>query len=314
VRPAWIDGTSGRYNDVQYLTAVGHGVSRPSCESDAYGAMSKIFNARIESVSTDWHHYFSRARGAGPAVKLEEMNITQLTRISSDKVLKGVKLVEHWDNGAGSHDCLAALERLPAARSTREEIARIDAEISAQVKRGDEASNEVTKFMAYARAMELMQEREALNVDLRIIDVRGRGVEPAHGWEALVTKFRGAKGLVKVGVVLKGNKHRMVQTCLVEALTAQGLEVLEGTSDVDMVIHGDLKWEKAGWISGSQMVRATMDIRLTDLETGRTLAAFSETVKEGRPTLKRAIQLALSKLCKKTSPGLVKKIRASFRR
>ena len=313
-RPTWVDGVSGRYSDVQYLSAVGHGAAQAACESDAYGALAKIFNARIQSESTDWQRHFSQVQNSGAGVTVEMMNVTQLTRVSTDKVLKGARVAEHWDNGADAHHCLAVIERMPAARSLREEIARIDAEMAAHVKRGDEADTPTARFMSYARAMELMQKREALNVDLRIINNRGGGVPPAHGWQALVDKFLSAKGKIKVGLKLKGSKWRTIQTCLVEELTKQGLEVLEGTSDIDLYIHGTLKYEKAGRIAGSQMVRADLNVRVNDVETGRTLSAFSETVKEGRPTLKRAVQLSVTSLCKKISPKLATKIRASFSR
>lgn len=312
-RPQWVDGVSGRYSDIQYLTGVGHGSGRSQCESDAFGALAKIFNARIHQVSQDWQSYFSQVGNMSPGVKVEAMDISQLTRISTDKVLKGVRVAEHYEEQS-THHCLAVLERMPAARSLREEIGRLDAEMLAQLKRGDEATTPTARFMAYARAMEMMQEREALNVDLRIVDNRGRGMPPPHKWEELVAKFHGSKARIKVGLKVTGSKGRKFQVCLAQALTQQGIEVLEGTSDVDLMIHGSLKFSKAGRIAGSVMVRCDVNLRVTDIENGRTLAAFSENTREGRPTLRRAIQLTETSLCKKTAPKLAVQIRSSFKR
>lgn len=313
-RPGWIDGRAGRYNDLQYLTAVGHGTSQPVCEGDAQAALAKVFKARIQQDSSDWQRYFSQVDGSGAGVKVEAMSITQLTRVSTDKVLKGVRLAEHWHDGRGGHHCLAVLERMPAARSLREEIMRLDEEIRGRVKAGDEAETPTARFMAYARAMELLQRREALNIDLRIVDPRGGGLQPSHGWQELVAKFQGAKSKIKVGLKLRGNKAAIVQTCLAEALVKEDIEVLEGTSDVDILIHGALRYEKAGFISGSTMVRADVTLRLNDVQNGRTVAAFADYIKVGRPTLKRAVQLSLTKLCQKTAPKLAQKIRASLGR
>jgi hypothetical protein len=312
-RPAWIDGRSGRYSDVEYLTGVGRGPTQGQCDSDAYAALSKIFNAQIHQISQDWQGYFSRVSNLGPGVRVEAMTISQLTRVSTDKVLKGARIAEHWE-GEGTHHCLGVLERMPAARSLREEIARLDAEIKAQVDRGDAAATPTAKFMAYARAMEVLQEREALNVDLRIVDPRGVGMPSAIDFPTLVAKFTSSKSKIKVGLKLLGTKAQQIQTCLAEALTKQGIEVLEGTSDVDVMIHGNLKYEKAGVIAGSHMVRADVNLRLTDTENGRTLAAFADNVKVGRPALQQSVQLAVTKLCQQVMPQLVQKVRASFAR
>ena len=81
-----------------------------------------------------------------------------------------------------------------------------------------------------------------------------------------------------------------------------------------MMIHGNLKYQKAGFVRGSVMVRADINLRVTDIENGRTLAAFTEDIKVGRPTLDQSVQLAVFKLCTKSAPSLVQKIRASFNR
>jgi hypothetical protein len=295
---------------MQYLTAVGRGPDRRACENDAHAALAKIFKAKIEQVSQDWQGHFSRVSNLG-SVRVEAMSISQLTRVSTDKVLKGVTVPEHWQ-GEGTHHCLGALERDPAVASLRADIARKDAEIKAQVTSGDSAATATARFMAYARAMEVLQEREALNVDLRIVSPRGVGVPSPIDFPALVAKFTITKGKIKVGLKLLGTKARQIQTCLAEELTKKQISVLEGTSDVDVMVHGNLKYEKAGIIAGSHMVRATVNLRLTDVENGRTVGAFHESIRVGRPTLQASIQLAVFKLCQQVMPQLTQKIRKAF--
>jgi uncharacterized small protein (DUF1192 family) len=311
-KPAWVDGRPARYPDMQYLSGVGRGPSRGACENDAYAALAKIFNAKIQQVSQDWQGHFSRVSNLG-TIKVEQMSISQLTRVSTDKVLKGAKIAENWQ-GEGTNHCLGVLERDPAVRSLQSEISRLDAEIKAQVDKGDSAATPTARFMAYARAMELLQEREALNVDLRIVSPRGVGMPPAIDFAALVAKFTTSKGKIKVGLKLTGTRARQIQTCLAEELTKKGIEVLEGTSDVDVMIHGNLKYEKAGFIAGSHMVRANVNLRLTDAENGRTVGAFHDNIKVGRPTLQASVQLAVFKLCQQVMPQLTQKVRAAFSR
>jgi hypothetical protein len=80
------------------------------------------------------------------------------------------------------------------------------------------------------------------------------------------------------------------------------------------MIHGKIDYEKAGIIRGSHMVRTTVTLRLADMESGKTLAAFTEFKKVGRPSLQQSVQLAVFKLCQQVVPKLTQKIRASFGR
>ena len=310
-KPSWVDGRPTRYPD--HLCAVGRGPNKQACQADARGALAKIFTARIQQVSRDWQSHFSRVGKAGGDVKVEAMSVSQLTRVSTDKVLRGVKIAENWVGG-DTHHCLATLERFSAARSLRQEIQRLDAELALKLRMGDEALNPTAKYKAYARAMELMQQREALNVDLRIVNSRGGGLDAPTKWAELVRRFETARSRIKVGLKITGTSSRKIQTCLAEQLTKQGMEILEGTTGIDLLIHGKLKFQKAGVIAGSVMVRAHLDLRINDVETGKTLSAFARDIKEGRPSLERAVQLAVSRLCHKVVPRLATEIRKSFRK
>jgi LPP20 lipoprotein len=309
-KPRWVDKA---VDDIHNLNGVGQGSERGPCENSARAELAKRFVAHIQQVSTDWQSHFSKANSAGRSVRVEAMSITQLTRVTTDKVLRGVKIGGYWQ-GDGEHHCLAQLDRMSTARSLRAEIAKLDATIKAKVVEGDGAPNPTAKFMAYSRAMSVMQEREALNVDLRIVDPRGVGVPPPISWNDLVARFTGAKSKSKVGLKLLGTKAATIQTCLAEELGKAGIQVVEGSSDVDVMVHGNLKYEKAGVIGGSVMVRANVNLRLTDIEGGRTLGAFHENIKVGRPTLPQSVQLAVYKLCQKVVPTLVTKLKAAFGR
>lgn len=309
-RPLWVDGRSSRYPDMMFLTGVGHGPSQPQCENDARAALAKIFNAQISQVSQDWQGYYSKASNLGVQVKMEAVSISQLTNVSTEKTIEGAQIKEHWD-GDGTHHCLAVLEREPAERTLREKIMQMDNEIQSHIARGDSEANSVQKFMAYSAALEILPKREVLNADLRIVSSRGAGM-PLFDTAALLAKFSSSKAQVKVGLKITGQESARIQTCLIQELSAKGIQVLEGTSDVDMMIHGNLKYQKAGYVEGSEMVRADINLRITDLATGRTVAAFTEDVKVGRPALQQSVQLAVFKLCEQSAPSLVQKIRASF--
>lgn len=292
------------------MTGVGRGPERLSCENDARAALAKIFEAHISQISKDWQAHFSRVNAMG-RVQVEAMAISQLTRVSTDYVLKGTRIAEVWQQ-PGTFHCLAALERLPAARTLGDEIDRLDVQIGAKIQEGDAAPNATSRFFAYKRAMELMQQREALNAELRIVHPSGAGKPAAHSWQDLVAKFTGAQAGVKIGLQLTGKDAKNLQTCLAEQLTSQGVRVLEGTSDVDLMVHGTLKWRWAGQVMGSYMVKINLNLRISDVEGGQTVAAFAESLKTGRPQKEQALQTASTKLCHVIAPKLASRIRSAL--
>jgi hypothetical protein len=311
----WVNtGQSPQFPDMMYLTAVGHGPEITACEAGARAEIAKIFKAQVSQQTTEWQGYFSRATAAGASFK-EVTDIQSYTTVCTDKSLNdfGVEIKTRCQ-APGTFHCLAVIERDKASSILRDKMAKLDQEIASLVVEGDKAGDQTTKFMRYSAAMEKLAERELLNIDLKIISSGRGGMQPPVEWASLIAKFTGAKGAVKVGLKITGTEAAKIQTCMAEGLGRKGLQVLEGTSDVDVVISGQLKYAKAGFVAGSEMVRADINLRVVGMSDGRTLAAFTDDVKVGRPSLQQSVQLAVTKLCEKAIEELPKKIFDSFKR
>ena len=309
-KPRWVDGAEPiRFPRHTSLTGVGHGPNRQSCEADARAAVAKIFRAHVSQVHRDVQSHFSRVNAAG-RISVEAMSVDQFTRVTTDYTLKGVEIGQVWqDNTNASFHCLGVLDRVSTAQTLRGEIQRLDAQITAAVRQGDaSADNETARFLAYKRALLLMQRREALNADLRIVDPQRRGLPPPISWSALVAKFSRAKSGVRIGLHVKGRERARVQSCLAEHLAKRDIQVQEGTSDVNLWIHGKIEMKKAGYNLGTQMVRATINMRITNAVDGQTVGAFSRYVKAGRRDIAQSLQLAASKLCHDVAPKLAQEI------
>jgi len=314
--PPWNDGVtkSTRYNEMMYLTAVGTAPPGGSCENDAYAGISKIFNAQVSQVQQEFQGYRSKVNAMGGRMSEESTSITSLTRVFTEKVLKGVQIVERGVC-TGNPVCLAAMDRSVAAGIFEQEIGTLDSQIRAKIDEGDRSRDATGKFMAYSAAMEYLAQRQVLHVDLRIVDAaRANRLGAPYDANALIAKFTGSQGKVKVGLKITGHEAAKIQTCLAQGLSQKGLRVLEGTSDVDVVIHGNLKYQKAGYVAGSVMIRANINLRITKMSNGQTLSAYSEDIKVGRQDLPQSVQLAVFKLCEMATESLPKKIFESFRR
>lgn len=311
-KPPWVDGQAVRYPKMQYMTGVGRGNVRQACESDARAAIAKIFESKVKQVSSDWMGHFSQVNATGK-VQIEGMTVSQITQVSTDYVVKGVNIAEVYQDGPTFH-CLATLERHRIAATLRDAIDKLDAEINSAMTLGDQASTDTDKFLSYKKAMLLMQRRDALNAELRIVSPRGDGRKAPIGWAEIIAKFTGVSKKVKIGLKIKGRDAKKIQTCLAEQLTQRKMTITETSNDVDLFITGAMHWQKAGYNNGQFMVKVDVNMRIMNMDNGKTVGAISEELKSGRPQISQALQTTTTKLCHVLAPKLADKIMKALTR
>ena len=299
-----------RYPDARFLRGVGHGPNRVSCESDARGALSKVFSAQISQESNDWQQHFSRVNALG-TVQVEAMNVTQLTRVCTDYVLKGSRVVEVWrgprpttasacSTGSPRGACWATKSIVSTSRSPP----RFAKETRPPTPLPGFCSTSVPwSCTRNARRSTPSCESSAQREPARRPPTAGISWWPSS---------HGAKARAKVGLRLTGRDANKMQACLAEQLAQKGITVLEDTSDIDLMVHGNVKWHWAGRVLGSYMIKIDVTLRITDVEGGRTLAAFNEGLKTGRPQKSMALQSASNKLCMTAAPKLAEKIETAL--
>ena len=151
----WVDGRSGRYSDDGVPDRRGSRPRPGPCESDAYAALAKIFKAQISQVSQDWQGHFSRVGNVG-------LNVTRRgdEHQPADPGLhrqgaQGGQGRSSTGRARGPTTAWPCSSACPPPRACARRSPRLDAEIKAQVDRGDSGATPTAKFMAYARAMEV---------------------------------------------------------------------------------------------------------------------------------------------------------------
>jgi hypothetical protein len=229
-QPAWVEGNSKDYPADQYLLGVGQADSRPSAEERAYGAVSRIFTARVEAEARDWESFLvSEARGKASAER--RLTLDQITRVSTDKMLENVKVLDAWMNPATrQHHVLAGMQRAQAGAALMERLAELDRGIEADVAESRQAAGTLAAIRGLRRAVKNLVLREAYNADLRVIRASGQGI-PAR---FRVTELTGAleqfmAAHLSVGVEVQGDQVEPVRRAVIEGLIREGLPVTAGS-------------------------------------------------------------------------------------
>lgn len=225
-QPAWVEGRSADYPADQYLLGIGQANSRPSAEERAYGAVSRIFKAKVEAESKDWESFLV-LEARGKANTERRLTLDQVTRVSTDKVLESVRILDAWVNPASrQHHVLAGMHRAQAGTALAERMTELDRAIETDLTESRPAADVLTAIRSLRRAIKNLVLREAYNADLRVIRASGQGTPSRHRVPELtgaLEQFMAAHLLV--GVEVLGDQVEPVRRAVIEGLVREGLPV-----------------------------------------------------------------------------------------
>ncbi|MEE8300671.1 MAG: LPP20 family lipoprotein, partial [Desulfatiglandales bacterium] len=122
-RPDWIDGESIQYPSSRYLTGVGYDPDRKSSEDKARAEIAKIFFSKIDSRTRSYQDYL-QITSKGKSKTRETFSIEEITKVSTQKVLSGVRISSVYQD-TGSEPifyALAVLDRDQSAKILRDKI------------------------------------------------------------------------------------------------------------------------------------------------------------------------------------------------
>jgi hypothetical protein len=324
-KPDWIDGVSAAYPSGQYLVGVGQAESRAAAEDRAYAAVARIFKAEVSAQAKDWESYLViEQRGHSSAER--RLTLDTLTRVSTDKVLENVQIVDRWvDVHKGFHYALAGMHRLQAERSFMERITELDRSISDDVEEAHRPSDKLARVRALRRAARNLVLRETYNADLRVIRPSGQGTAATYRVSELTHELEEflATNLV-LAVAVAGDQVEPAQRALTEGLLKEGLQVtnrpwggarsMGGDSNgpfPELLVRGVVRvWPIDVRDPQFKFVRWCSDFEVVDLTSQRVVGALSKGGKEGHLSDREATAKVVRVMQQEFSTDVAKAIAA----
>jgi len=224
--PAWIEGTSKDHPPSEFLTGVGQAETQPEAAARAYAAVSRIFKAEVSAQSKDWESFLIQEK-KGTATSERRLTLDQVTKVSTDKVLENVGLLDTWrDPKTGRHYALAGMNRSQAGAAMQEKISELDQEIRSAIEESRQTQDKLAAVRQLRRAVKSLVLREAYNADLRVIRTSGQGVQPPYQVADLAAQFEEVIGAnLVVGIDVMGDQADVVRKAVMEGLVREGLPV-----------------------------------------------------------------------------------------
>lgn len=297
-KPEWIDGVSTAYPSNQYLLGVGQADDRAAAEDQAYAALSRVFKAEVSAQAKDWESYLVIEQ-RGQSREERRLTLDSLTRVSTDKVLENVRIVDRWyDRKKRLHYALAGMHRPQAESAFTERMAELDRSIQEQVDSAHRATDKLTKVRELRRASRNLVLRETYNADLRVIRPSGQGTAAAYRVNELTHELEQflAANLV-TAVAVTGDHAEPVQRALTEGLLREGLQVTSRTAGAgggggaapELIVQGVVRVFSIDVRDPHfKYVRWCSDFEVIDLASRRVIGALSQGGKEGHLTEREA--------------------------
>jgi len=312
--PNWIEGVAPNYPAAEYLIGVGQAESAPVASERAYAAVARIFKAEITAQSRDWESFLLlEAKGAQSTER--RLTLDQVTRVSTDKVLENVKLLETWvDPNRGVHYAMAGMNRAQAEQALLERIMQLDQTVEIQIRDSRQSQESLGRIRNLRRALKSLILREAYNTDLRVIRVNGRGSEPSYQVAALASEleqFLAANLLVAVEVT--GEQAEAVRRAVMDGLVREGLPVTAGSTDgsrpPELLVKGMAQfWDVDVPDKQFRYVRWCSDFLIVERDTNRAVGAVSKSGREGHLTTGEARAKAIRIMQQEVTADLAKTV------
>ncbi len=295
-KPAWIDGVTPDYPPAQYLTGAGQGDNRAVAEDQAYASVARIFKAEVSAQSKDWESYLV-VEQRGQSRDERRLTLDHLTRVSTDKVLENVKILDRWyDPKKGLHYALAGMHRAQAEAAFVDRIATLDRSVQSDVEDARRSTEKLAKVRGLRRAVHDLVLRETYNADLRVIRSSGQGIAPGYRVQELTQELEEflSSNLV-LTVMVTGDQVEPVQRALTEGLIKEGLQVASRAAEAgsqpgergarsapELLVRGMVRvWPIDVRDPQFTYVRWCSDFEVIDLTTQRVVGALSKGGKEG---------------------------------
>ncbi len=263
--PDWIAGNSAKYKSGQYLIGRGHAATQEEAKDRARADVAKVFQVAVVVDSEDIQSAKSDASGA---TRYESQTSRQIST-RTEKIISGIRIAELWQNPAdSSYHVLAVLPRSQAANSLRQQINELDAATRNLIYQSRGEKDLLIKIATANRALEIQQAREALQKNLQVVDITGRGVEPKFNSNKLKADLGKLLKRVSIAPRVTDSSPAELKEIVAGALAQAGF-ILDTGDHPKFVLQASMNLTDLGLVDNWYWMRGNLEVTLTETAGNR---------------------------------------------
>ncbi len=300
-RPVWINKESEHYPSSMYLTGVGYSSDRQSAEDNARSEIARIFYSNIHSRTNTFQEYLQTTSESKEKVT-ERFDIEKITRVSTRKVLSGVRIAQVFKQTKPDNIfyALAVLDRKRSAMILKYKIQELDIEISRLIHNAETEEDKLSKIKILKEVIQQYILREAYDAEFRIVNKSGKGISSDIDFNEIkncLTAILLRDFLVFLSV--KGDRAAEINEALIEGLNRHGFSISEDFNKASVVVRGNIEIRPVEFgVQEWKYVRWKVYFDLIDQKGGAIFGSVSKTGRYGHISLPQAEDRAVLKVKK----------------
>ena len=287
--PDWVAGESAQYKHAQDLIGRGQSSKLEEAKDRARADVAKTFQVAVVVNSEDVQRSKSDASGA----MQYEQQVSREVSTRTDQIISGIQIAELWQDPAnGNYHVLAVLPRLQTAATLRQQIGELDDATRNYIEQSRKDDDLFMKIADATRALQAQQEREALQKNLQVVDVTGRGVEAK--WNSAKLKADLGELVKRVSIAARATADSPAGlTEMVAGALAQAGFVLDTSDHPAFILQANLNLVDLGLKEGWYWQRGNLEVTLSETANNRVRGTRHWGVKGNASNKEGAVRRAL---------------------
>ncbi len=309
-QPKWVSDSSLEYPNSMYLVGRGVGSTAAEAQNRARGDLASIFEVHIEVVNQN----STSVTQSGNREQVDRLSSQQVSA-KTDKVISGINIAQAWrDPVTQDFHALAVLPRVQASNSLREELSKIDANLTEQMHAAKSADDLLLKIGALSLALQVAIKREGFQTTLKIIDPSGLGVPASVSLASVQKQIDDTLKNIRIAPHIVEDADTSEFSSLIKGGLAAAGFLATSTEDADLLLETKLTMTDMGYIDGWNWMRATIEVSLVEKASGRVRGSKTWPVKasaKDSKTARKRTLIEIEKLLKEELRSTIVEFAAS---
>ncbi len=296
--PDWVNSSSKKYQNEQYLIGRGQSAKADEARDRARADLAKIFEVTVTVESQDVQIFSLKNNGGKTAKSAGEYGEQTSRRITTraDQVIEGIQIADTWKDPQNKmHHALAVLPRLQASQRLRQEIERLDAATEKFLETARRSPDLLLKIGAAQQALDAQMQRAGYQKSLRIVDPTGQGRESSWNTAKLNADLGDLLKRVHIAAKIPSDAPAGFAVAVNGALAAAGF-LIDTSEKPDYLLEARLSLEDLGWREGWYWQRGILSISLREAVNDRVRGSkrwdIKTSAQDHAVSLQRAVDQA----------------------
>ncbi|RPJ05880.1 MAG: hypothetical protein EHM28_11210, partial [Spirochaetaceae bacterium] len=275
--PAWATDINSVYPEKDYLAVVGEGDTRRDAESDAAGALSKIFISEIKLESTATMR-FQQLETAGSSTSTTERSVDKTVAVGSSQTLFNIQYSDPWTDGTGKVHIAGFLNRRDTAKIYKDKIDKNADRVVLFLKNMRESSSIISQY-AFIDAAVLYAKTNNQLLDQLIIIYQPmvQLIDLPYKTDDLIKLYSEIAAKMSFQIQIKNDSEDRLAKITTHILNERGFTIARGPASLS--IRGEVSMEDAQLENRFANIRWYLTLEMRD-ERGSVLVSFNKNQRE----------------------------------